>query len=297
MPTRLLTCGFVNGFDRYAMLSRSPETLDARGQASKHWPRLLLFWVIVFISFMLSADMSHARPAKDPMNYKLHAYNQLLDWKYTRSPQGYYYLEYLKIRESIEDDKEVYKIWYEDRIDTVFLPTANRDEPKLIESVPNPIGKIPAVILYNQRSPMRGLGVSDLTDIADLQKSIYNELSEIEQIIRISNHPSLVKTRDTEAVGGAGSPFTVTAAPTATSSPSIVIGVPSSSVVSRFLISFLEFRLNKLRISLRKIDMIEFSLVSDIVIKGVNRAIAITGCTISVTNPSSSARSGVILSA
>ena len=52
---------------------------------------------------------------------------------------------------------------------------------------------------------MRGLGVSDLTDIADLQKSIYNELSEIEQIIRISNHPSLVKTRDTEAVGGAGS--------------------------------------------------------------------------------------------
>ena len=71
----------------------------------------------------------------------------VLDWKYTRSPQGYYYLEYLKIRESIEDDKEVYKIWYEDRIDTVFLPTSNRDEPKLIESVPNPIGKIPAVIL------------------------------------------------------------------------------------------------------------------------------------------------------
>jgi hypothetical protein len=129
----------------------------------------------------------------------------VMDWKYTRSSSGYYYLEYLKIRESIEDDGEFYKIWYLDKIDTVFLPTTNRDEPKLIESVPNPLNKIPAVILYNQRSPMRGIGVSDLTDIADLQKSIYNELSEIEQIIRISNHPSLVKTRDTEAVGGAGS--------------------------------------------------------------------------------------------
>ena len=129
----------------------------------------------------------------------------VLDWKYSRSSSGYYFLEYLKIRESIEDNGEYYKIWYLDKIDTVFLPTANRDEPKLIESVPNPLGKIPAVILYNQRSPMRGIGVSDLTDIADLQKSIYNELSEIEQIIRISNHPSLVKTRDTEAVGGAGS--------------------------------------------------------------------------------------------
>jgi len=81
----------------------------------------------------------------------------------------------------------------------------NRDEPKLIESVPNPIGRIPAVVVYNQRSPMRGIGVSDLTDIADLQKAIYNELSEIEQIIRISNHPSLVKTRDTDATAGAGS--------------------------------------------------------------------------------------------
>jgi len=129
----------------------------------------------------------------------------VLDWKYTRSPQGYYYLEYVKIRESIESDKECYKIWYEDKIDTVFLPLNNRDEPILAESIPNPIGRIPAVILYNQRSPMRGIGVSDLTDIADLQKCIYNELSEIEQIIRISNHPSLVKTRDTEAVGGAGS--------------------------------------------------------------------------------------------
>ena len=129
----------------------------------------------------------------------------VLDWKYTRSPQGYYFLEYVKIRESIDSDKEVYKIWYEDKIDTVFLPTSNRDEPVLAESIPNPIMRIPAVILYNQRSPMRGIGVSDLTDIADLQKCIYNELSEIEQIIRISNHPSLVKTRDTEAVGGAGS--------------------------------------------------------------------------------------------
>jgi hypothetical protein len=52
---------------------------------------------------------------------------------------------------------------------------------------------------------MRGLGVSDLTDVADLQKAIYNEFSEIEQIIRLSNHPSLVKTKDTDAGAGAGS--------------------------------------------------------------------------------------------
>jgi len=129
----------------------------------------------------------------------------IYDWHYSRSDSGYYVLDYLKIRESIDESGEFFKLWYLDKIDTVYVSSKNRDEPKLIESVPNPIGRIPAVVVYNQRSPMRGIGVSDLTDIADLQKAIYNELSEIEQIIRISNHPSLVKTRDTDATAGAGS--------------------------------------------------------------------------------------------
>jgi hypothetical protein len=51
-------------------------------------------------------------------------------------------------------------------------------EPTIIDTVPRyQIGKIPAVILYNSKSHKRGIGQSDLTDIADLQKSIYNELS------------------------------------------------------------------------------------------------------------------------
>ena len=129
----------------------------------------------------------------------------VLDWHYTRNDAGYYFLDYLKIREEQTAEGDFYKLWYLDKIDTIFISSVNRDEPKLVSSVPNPLMKIPAVILYNQRSPMRGLGVSDLNDVADLQKSIYNELSEIEQIIRLSNHPSLVKTKDTDAGAGAGS--------------------------------------------------------------------------------------------
>ena len=37
-----------------------------------------------------------------------------------------------------------------------------------------------------------------------MQKAIYQELSEIEQLIRISNHPTLVKSYDTDASAGAG---------------------------------------------------------------------------------------------
>jgi hypothetical protein len=52
---------------------------------------------------------------------------------------------------------------------------------------------------------VRGVGVSDITDIADAQRMLYNINSEIEQSIRIDSHPSLVKTPETQAGIGAGS--------------------------------------------------------------------------------------------
>ena len=67
--------------DTEAMLSGSPGTIDGRAQAPSHWARLLLICLLASSLSLLSGYMSHARPAKDPMNYKLHAYNQLLDWK------------------------------------------------------------------------------------------------------------------------------------------------------------------------------------------------------------------------
>ena len=68
----------------------------------------------------------------------------------------------------------------------------------------NPLGKIPAVNLPANRSVQRGIGVSDLSDVAYMQRAIYQELSEIEQLIRVSNHPTLVKTYETDASAGAG---------------------------------------------------------------------------------------------
>ena len=127
----------------------------------------------------------------------------VLDWNYVRQPNGKYELDYLKIREEVDRQGGTYmRVWYLDRIDTVYMP--EREEPKLVDSVPNTIGKIPAVVLYNSKSNKRGIGQSDLTDIADLQKSIYNEYSEMEQLIRLTNHPSLVKTPSVNASAGAG---------------------------------------------------------------------------------------------
>ena len=94
-------------------------------------------------------------------------------------------------------------MWFPDRIETIYSKD-DRSDPITIDTADNLIGKIPAVILYNSKSHKKGIGQSDLQDIADLQKSIYNELSEIEQLIRLTNHPSLVKTPSVNASAGAG---------------------------------------------------------------------------------------------
>jgi hypothetical protein len=128
----------------------------------------------------------------------------VLDWNFKRGLNGKYTLDYLKVREEVDREGGTYlRIWYPDRIETVYV-TEDKTEPTLIDTADNLIGKIPAVILYNAKSHKRGIGQSDLSDIADLQKSIYNEYSEIEQLIRLTNHPSLVKTPGVNASAGAG---------------------------------------------------------------------------------------------
>ena len=128
----------------------------------------------------------------------------VFDWNYERQLNGRYVLNYMKIREEVDSEGGTYfRLWYTDRIETVYVKS-EYDDPKIIDTVPNRLGKIPAVILFNSKSHKRGIGMSDLTDIADLQKSIYNEYSEIEQLVRLTNHPSLVKTPGVNASAGAG---------------------------------------------------------------------------------------------
>lgn len=125
----------------------------------------------------------------------------VFDWRYERMPSGAYRLVHFKVREM--SDKRRFRIWTPESIE--LWEAESEKDPILIERMDNPLGAIPAVCVYAQRSSIRGVGVSDVADVADIQRAIYNELSEIEQLIRIANHPSLAKTDGTEASAGAGS--------------------------------------------------------------------------------------------
>jgi len=128
----------------------------------------------------------------------------VLDWYYNRQATGRYELEFFKYIEDINENILTVKEFTRDTIKTTIVD----DEKKEIISEitePNGLGEIPVVVAYNQRSITRGLGVSDLSDIADLQKFIYNATSEAVESLRMDSHPSLVATPETRVGTGAGS--------------------------------------------------------------------------------------------
>lgn len=127
----------------------------------------------------------------------------VIDWRYQRQPNGVYALQEITLLDGVDDEAVYYRTITATET-TLYERMSGTNASKAKEVIPNPIGVVPVVPVYSGRTVERGIGVSDISDIADVQRAIYNELSEVDQLIRISNHPSLVKTGATQASAGAG---------------------------------------------------------------------------------------------
>lgn len=161
-------------------------------------------WIIVAKPNIGSTSLAEERAAGIRPYVSLLTPLVVLDWQYTRAANGRYELSYLKYIEDTNGSVTVIKEWTADTIKTVVVDVEkNSINSEIIE--PNGLGIIPAICAYNRRSTYRGIGISDIADIADAQRFIYNATSEIDQSIRLDSHPSLVKTPDTIAGTGAGS--------------------------------------------------------------------------------------------
>jgi len=132
----------------------------------------------------------------------------VVDWHYQRMPNGHMTLTYLKAIEERAEDYVCYIIFTPDTTMRVKYYT-DSEQTEILTEVPNALGEIPVVVLYNNRSWKHGIGISDIADVADIQRSIYSDYSEIAQLIKLSNHPTLVKTHSTEASAGAGAIITM----------------------------------------------------------------------------------------
>lgn len=137
-----------------------------------------------------------------------YASQNVLDWEYERGINGKRELTMIKVVESNNNYNAKITVWYPDRIEKYVVGKDAGGEFDAVidqQDFTNPLGYIPFVNYAPLPSPTRGVGYSLVEDVADIQKYIYNLTSEAEQTIRISGHPTLVKTTETNATAGAGS--------------------------------------------------------------------------------------------
>jgi hypothetical protein len=209
-PTRTF-----NSLDGNVALDPFLKDCDLDGRSFNAFMKEANIWASVYghVWIMLDKPKSNAGTKAEELAQGIRPYatlftpENIFDWRYERTESGRFKLTYLKVRESVENidktsKRAYFRIWTEEEVQ-IYEVTDEME--RLVETLPNPIGRIPAVFLPANRSVVRGIGISDLTDIAYMQQAIYQELSEIEQLIRISNHPTLVKTFGTDASAGAGS--------------------------------------------------------------------------------------------
>ena len=209
-PTRTF-----NALDGNVALEPFLKDCDLDGRSFNAFMKEAQIWASVYghVWIMLDKPKSNVGTKAEELQQGIRPYvtlftpENIFDWRYERTESGRFKLTYLKVRESVENidktsKRAFFRVWTEEEVQ-VFEVTDEME--RLVETLPNPIGRIPAVFLPSNRSVVRGIGISDLTDIAVMQRAIYQELSEIEQLIRISNHPTLVKTYSTDASAGAGS--------------------------------------------------------------------------------------------
>ena len=202
----------LNSAESDATIEDFLEDCDWEGRDLDSFMKHAMTWANVFgHSWMIMSKPDiGASTRADEIAQGVRPYLNLLtplsvtDWRWTRRINGSYELSYFKYVEDANDTVTVIKEWY---VDSIITTTVNHDKKEIAskEIVVNGLGCIPAVILYAQTSPVRGLGLSTINDLADAQRFIYCMTSEAEQAVRLGLHPSLVKTEDTDAGSGAGS--------------------------------------------------------------------------------------------
>tara|TARA_R110001606_G_scaffold194631_1_gene342354 strand:- start:4351 stop:5733 length:1383 start_codon:yes stop_codon:yes gene_type:complete len=124
------------------------------------------------------------------------------DWNYETQANGSERLTYVKTKEWLGEDHYKYIIWTEEAF---YMYEIQGEDVVYTEEYPNNIGEVPFVVHYANPTHNKGIGYSDIADVAKAQQACFNLLSEAEQSIRISGHPTLVKTQDVSAQAGAGS--------------------------------------------------------------------------------------------
>ena len=184
---------------------------DREGTPYNEFMKQVMIWGSVYgvVWVIIDKPSSTAFTKADEINGGIRPYLRfytpldVTDFEFTPKPTGEYELTWFEVQEQYttrEGDVKIVRQWTKDSVVT----STTIGKATETTTIKNPIGRIPVTPHYNKKSLQRGLSTSDLQDISGLQISIYNDLSELTQMIRGANHKTLVKNINDQASTGAG---------------------------------------------------------------------------------------------
>ena len=124
----------------------------------------------------------------------------VLDWEYVRKANGRKVLDKVKIKASTNPDQ--YIIW--SRVGWQVWEKLKGGKVVLIGADSHELGEVPIRVVYNKNSGIDGIGLSDIQDIADVNKNIYYLCSDATEIIENTAYPMLAIPQDENPPAGEG---------------------------------------------------------------------------------------------
>jgi hypothetical protein len=110
------------------------------------------------------------------------------DWEFVRLSNGRRVLDSVKIKEGNNFrvwDRFGWELW------TVVVEDDETSRAILLDEGEHNLGVVPIVNLFNRRAAIPMIGLSDITDIADINKNIYYLCSDAKEIIENTAFPML----------------------------------------------------------------------------------------------------------
>lgn len=147
------------------------------------------------VGILVNKQQAPALSRADELRQGLHPYyavyppDAILDWRHQRDPTGRCVTRYLKLR----DDDGTIHVWTPDHWER-WQP-ASDGQYHQAASGPNPLGVVPFTWHLNTRSDYRGIGISDIQDVARLDVSIMRNISQADEVIDLAAFPMLMVPR------------------------------------------------------------------------------------------------------
>jgi hypothetical protein len=183
---------------------------DQDGNSFKHFMREAGRFASIYgrVSIIVDKPNMYAATKAEAQTLGIRPYvalvtpENLLDWNYLRLPSGRAVLDMVKIKEA----ENIYRIWRREDWE-LWRVSPESGDAEIIDSGWHGLEEVPVVNLYNKQSGIKMVGISDIQDIADINKNIYYLCSDAKEIIENTAFPMLAvpytrgESKDEKSVG------------------------------------------------------------------------------------------------